>query len=184
MKHAVSFLFIISALASTNRAETLTIENQALRVELAPDTGLLRVVEKAGGFTWEQAPSKPQTNAIYRALGRKDAAMDVEQTADVGKGAKIAVRLRFSLPDPNAAELRVEATVDDPKTPIGEIRFLEPFVLDARRGVLAVADYSNGHLYPLDTDPFPRRSFSGDRLDLPLVALCDLDSGRGYLLLL
>ena len=45
-------------------------------------------------------------------------------------------------------------------------------------GVLVVADYSNGHLYPLDLQPFPRGSFSGDRLDMPWVGLCDLDTGR------
>ena len=48
---------------------------------------------------------------------------------------------------------------------------------------LAVADYSNGHLYPLEANPFPRGSFSTSRLDMPWVGLCSLERGHGYMII-
>jgi hypothetical protein len=59
------------------------------------------------------------------------------------------------------------------------ITFLDPLLLDTPAGVLAVADYSNGHIYPLDLKPFRASWLSGDRLDMPWVGICDLDRGMG-----
>lgn len=101
----------------------------------------------------------------------------LERAFDAGQGAKLPLRLTFTLPDPATPDLRVEARAADPKQALAgkSVPFLEPFILDAAHGVLAVADYSDGHLYPLDAKPFPRWSFSGDRLDLPWVGMVDLD---------
>ncbi|HPA21265.1 MAG TPA: glycoside hydrolase [Verrucomicrobiae bacterium] len=184
MKQILLFLLIASSLCPGGRAEPLVIENTAIRVELAPETGCIRVVEKGNGSAWEQPPAKPSASPVYQKLAHKDSMLEVERTFDAGKGTRLPLKIRLSLPDAASPELRVEATAADPKATMGDLRFLEPFMLDAPRGVLAVADYGNGHLYPLDTKPFPRKSFGGDRLDLPWVGLCDLDTGRACLLLL
>jgi len=165
-------------------AHGASLENRALRLDIALDTGRVTVTEKSSKRVWEQpvpagnvgGASAPRP--LYRLLAQKKSELELERTFD----KRVTLRLRFTLP--GASDLRIEATADDPKTLIGEISFLEPFVLNAPRGVLAVADYSDGHLYPLDTQPFPRGTFSGDRLDMPWVGLCDLDTGCGYLLLL
>lgn len=123
----------------------------------------------------------PVYRVVRPAAGRS---VELERTFTAGADP-LPLRLRFSLPTPDGADLRVEARPAAGSPALaGSIRFLEPFLLDAPRGVLAVADYCDGHLYPLDRQPFPAGWFSGDRLDMPWVGMCDLDSGRGYLLLL
>ncbi|MFA6563899.1 MAG: glycoside hydrolase [Verrucomicrobiia bacterium] len=187
MRNSLIFLCIASCVTLATAADSVVLENRALRVEIAPDTGRIRVVEKAGGQAWEQPTPEPSTarrEPMYRVLKQTKTSLEATRTFDAGKNLRVNLRLRFTLPGANAPELRVEASAEDSTKPCGYPRFIEPFVLDAPRGVLVVADYSNGHLYPLDLQPFPRGSFGGDRLDMPWVGLCDLDSGRGYLLLL
>jgi hypothetical protein len=187
MKNSFLFLSLASCVVLAAAADPVVLENRALRVEIAPDSGRISVREKISDRLWEQpAPeaSAAQREAVYRVLKQTKTSLEAERGFDAGKEKRVTLRLRFSLPSANAPELRVEASAEDPKQPCGYPRFIEPFVLDAPHGVLAVADYSNGHLYPLDLQPFPRGSFGGDRLDMPWVGLCDLDSGAGYLLLL
>ncbi|MCX7887332.1 MAG: glycoside hydrolase [Verrucomicrobiae bacterium] len=164
-----------------NFASAATLENRALRVEVSPDTGRITVTEKSTGQLWEQPA---ETKAKYRILDQTKHELNLQRSFDITQGRKLPLKLRLTLPTPDAPDLRVEVSADDPKTEIAEFAFLEPFLLDAPRGVLAVADYGNGHLYPLHTQPFPRTHFGADRLDMPWVGICDLDSGRGYLLLL
>ena len=129
------------------------------------------------------APAAAGTHPAGRLIEKTARSVTLERAFDAGAGRSLPLRLRFSLPG-EGPDLRVEATTSDPNAPMGAIRFLDPFVLDAPRGVLAVADYGNGHLYPLDLQPFPRGGFGGDRLDMPWVGMVDMDAGRGYLLLL
>ncbi|MBM3891964.1 MAG: hypothetical protein FJ388_22855, partial [Verrucomicrobia bacterium] len=185
MKPRLLLLPFACLAATLTHAAPLVLENSALRVEIAPDSGRISVVDKADGHTWQQpVTDKPAAAPVYRVVSQKPSALELSREFAAGKDKPVTVRLRFMLPSPTAPDLRVEATTDDLKAPCGSMRFLEPFALDAPHGVLAVADYGNGHLYPLDTQPFPRGSFSGDRLDMPWVGLCDLNSGRGYMLLL
>lgn len=184
MRDSLPLFLLAFSLATIGRAEPLAIENKVLRVEVDPDSGRIRVIEKGSGWTWEQCPGPKAPAPVYRALGGKGAVLEFERAFEAGKGVRLPVALRFSLPDAGAPDLRIEADAADARAAMGDIRFLEPFSLDAPRGVLAVADYGNGHLYPLDARPFPKRNFGGDRLDLPWVGLCDLDTGRGCMLLL
>ncbi|MCX6910238.1 MAG: hypothetical protein NTY01_19645 [Verrucomicrobia bacterium] len=187
MKNSFLFLCIVSCVALAAAADSVVLENSALRVEIAPDSGRISVREKTSDRLWEQSASEASATRrepVYRVLKQSKTSLEAERTFDAGKDKRVTLRLCFSLPGATAADLRVEASAEDPAKPCGYPRFIEPFVLDAPRGVLAVADYSNGHLYPLDLQPFPRGSFGGDRLDMPWVGLCDLESGAGCLLLL
>lgn len=192
MKHNFLSLCIVSCTALAAAADPVVLENRALCVEIAPDSGRISVREKNSDQLWQQAapiesagktPTPPPAS-VYRVVKTSPRTAVLERTFDAGKGKKLPLKLTFALPADGAPDLRVEARADDVQSPVEEIKFLEPFALDAPHGVLAVADYSNGHLYPLDMQPFPRNSFSGDRLDMPWLGLCDLDSGRGCLLLL
>ena len=192
MKYSLILPALVSCAMLAAAADSVVLENRALRVEIAPDSGRIVVREKAGDQLWRQAAPvenagkkpAPQPASVYRVIKVSQRTAVLERTFDAGKGNKLPLKLSFSLPDSGAPDLRVEARADDARSPVEEIKFLEPFALDAPHGVLAVADYSNGHLYPLDAQPFPRNSFGGDRLDMPWVGLCDLDSGRGCLLLI
>lgn len=105
--------------------------------------------------------------------------------ADFGttKGRPNTLAITLMMPE-GASDLVVDADMADRNTEVTGFSFLEPFVLDTDKSVLAVADYSNGHLYPLNVKPFPHGYFGGDRLDMPWVGVCDLDKGMGYALIL
>ena len=181
-------LLLLGAAGVSGAAESVILENRALRVEIAPDSGRIEVREKSGGQVWRQpTPKKPQNAkqaAVYKVVSKSEKEAALERSFDAGEGSKLPLTVTFALPDPAAPDLRVEAHAGDARQAMRNIKFIEPFTLEAARGVLAVADYSDGHLYPLDAKPFPRWSFAGDRMDLPWVGMCDLESGRGYMLLL
>jgi hypothetical protein len=81
-----------------------------------------------------------------------------------------------------AADLYIEADVRDRAVSVQHIYFLEPFTLDTPAAALVVADYADGHLYPLHLKPFPRTWFSLWGIDMPWVGVCDVDEGFGYAL--
>ncbi|MDD4539456.1 MAG: glycoside hydrolase, partial [Lentisphaeria bacterium] len=55
------------------------------------------------------------------------------------------------------------------------------FILDSPDGALLVADYSNGHLYPLNETPFRRPAMSGgSTLDMPWIGIMDMARSCGY----
>ena len=58
------------------------------------------------------------------------------------------------------------------------------FVLASPKAALVVADYSDGHIYPLGQDPFIRHTFACHQLDIPFVGIIDGPAGRGYSLII
>lgn len=58
------------------------------------------------------------------------------------------------------------------------------FVLASPKAAMVVADYSDGHIYPLGQEPLVRRTLAGHQLDIPFVGIIDGLTGRGYSLIL
>jgi hypothetical protein len=168
----------------------LVFENKALRVTVDPQAGNLKVEDKASGHVWQQQKLASASGELQRRRFR-----DARELAGPEKGLTYIADFGASGGKPNTltvtlklpgdhADLSVEADMPERTREIGDVPFLDPFVLDSPAGVFAVADYSNGHLYPLDPKELPRRSFSGSRLDMPWVGMCDLDRGFGYAMIL
>jgi hypothetical protein len=99
---------------------------------------------------------------------------------DGGKKSVLQVTMRVP---PKSADLHITAEATQPDAAFSGSLFLAPLVLDTPQGAMAIADYCNGHLYPLDMKPFPARWQVLDRLDLPMVGLVDLEKGLGYALI-
>ena len=53
------------------------------------------------------------------------------------------------------------------------------FILDAEEPVVACADFTSGHIYPLSSLPFTYSPFNLSA-DLPFIAITDLKTGEGY----
>jgi len=162
------------------------LENDALRVTVGLQRGTLAVMDKSANHEWKQATGAsgqggPRFRNV-RAAEKPERGLCFE--ADFGwspTGAKtLAVTLSLAKEGP---DLVVSADMADRTTAIENLPFLEPLVLDSPQAVLAVADYCNGHLYPLGAGPPLRKWFSTSRLDMPWVGVCDLEKGFGYLLL-
>ncbi|HET6385293.1 MAG TPA: glycoside hydrolase [Armatimonadota bacterium] len=176
--------------ASRSRAATVsqngggwTVRNTRLLVTLDPTTGQITVLDRASGFEWRQPDVTPPATPRFRQVHAIP--NGIAFTGDFGatNGHPNMVDVSLSLPDADS-DMDVTADMANRTTPISNFFFLPPFVLDSPGGVLAVADYCDGHLYPLDYKPFPRTWFDGGRLDMPWVGVCDLNRGNGYALIL
>jgi hypothetical protein len=87
--------------------------------------------------------------------------------------------MRLSLPT-DVADLAVETDVADRRAPFGGALSLDAFLPRSAGAYLAIADYCDGHLYPLTLDPFPRTWLGADRLDMPWFGVADGLAGPGY----
>jgi hypothetical protein len=183
---AVCFLTAFCVSGAVRVAQTggrWVIENNELRVTVDALAGSLAVLDKAGQTTWTQAPSpRPAAFANPKALegAERGVAFQSEFTAAGGKAYTLALKL--TLPE-RGADLRVEADMADRAANIESIPFLEPFLLDSAAGGIVVADYANGHLYPVDMQPFPKKRFAISNIDMPWIGVCDLVKGQGYALI-
>jgi len=181
----------LSAAAAPARAQTAarqegdlwTVENPRLKVTVNPAAGTLAVRDKAAAFDWRPPETKPPVQPRFRRLRALPRGLAFEADFGATRGKPNTVAVTLTVPD-DAADLAIEADMADRSAEITPFNFLDPLVLDAPRGVLAVADYSNGHLYPTDLKPFPKPWLGGDRMDMPWAGLCDLDRGTGYALIL
>jgi len=140
------------------------------------------LADEKGNLPATPAAPEPKFRRVRRLSGPSGG---IAFEADFGstRGRPNTVTVSLEMPD-GSGDLVIEADMPDHSQEMAGFPFLDPFLLDTPRGVLAVADYSNGHLYPLDLKPFPAPAFGGDRLDMPWVGVCDLDKGMGYTLIL
>jgi hypothetical protein len=161
-----------------------TLENRALRVTITPAAGQLTVLDKAANYEWRQAadPGAATTFRNVRALAGPERGVSFDADFQAAGGGAHLVQVKLAL-DGATADLIAEADMPDRSAKIDGLNFLDPFLLDTPSAALAIADYSNGHLYPLDLQPFPKRRFSLDNIDMPWLGVCDIDRGFGYALI-
>jgi len=159
------------------------VENSRLSVMVDPGRGTLTVNDTLAHHVWQQRPAtehkgKPKFRNV-RTAGEPPQGVSFE--ADMGwtHGKPNTLTVTLKLPG-EGSDLSVEADMPQRATAIEWLPFLEPFILDSPQAVLAVADYSNGHLYPLTTKPVAHKWFATSRLDMPWVGVCDLERGYGY----
>ena len=186
-------LWLVQATVAVPAAETRVhcdgprwiLENDLLKVSVEPAAGRLCVLDKRIDQTWQQAPDAKDARKYRDAREIMRPSPGIAMVADVrtksGKDAPLTVTLTLAA---DVAELAATAEMPPETEMAGGVAFLEPLILDASQGVLAIADYGNGHIYPLDESPFPRRSMSTSRMDMPWLGMCDLAKGVGYLLLI
>jgi hypothetical protein len=158
--------------------ERWTVENAELRVSVDAAAAAITVAETGSRFVWSQAETK---RTAFR--GVKQIAGGIGFDADFAIGGKTyTMSLKLTLPE-RGADLRVEADVADRAANFDNVGFLSPFLLDSETGAIVVADYSDGHAYPVRMAPFPRRRFDIGNIDMPWIGVCDLAAGQGYSLI-
>lgn len=183
---ACVLLVSMTARATTVRQDgkTWRIENGRLLVTLLPETGRISVLDKWAKYEWRQPGSVSERACSFTQCRSVSEGVTFRTELPTWGGPKLPLDVTVNVPD-RSADLQITASVQTPNAPIKAFPFLEPLMPGDWPGAyLAVADYSNGHLYPLDMQPFPARWHSGDRLNMPWVGVGDPESGRGYMLLL
>jgi len=159
------------------------MESPSLRVTVDPQAGTLDVLDKASGQRWFSAHTrKPSGEPRFRSLSRTGEALSFE--ADFGWTDKRPTNVRVTLRlTGQAGDLAVEADMADRNAAIKPFVFLDPLVTDSAEAALVVADYSNGHLYPANTNKPARAYFALARMDMPWIGVCDTARGTGYMIL-
>jgi hypothetical protein len=181
-----SMVGMMLLIAGWARAETRvwTLENAALRVTVNAQSGTLAVKDKTSGYEWRQTavsvPKEPRFLEVRELSGPKGIAFQADFSASKKKTVRLLVTM--TLPE-TGADLVVTADMADRETKISEISFLDPLVLDTPGAALVVADYTNGHAYPVSEKPFPRGRWQTSRLDMPWVGVCDITKGIGYMII-
>ncbi|NOY80561.1 MAG: hypothetical protein GXP31_06105 [Kiritimatiellaeota bacterium] len=130
-------------------------------------------------------PEKVADRAVFRDVRGVSSPAGVRFRVALRTPQKLDVLLTLTVPD-READLVVDVDMPDRNTRVvRQFVVLPPFLLDTPEAALVVADYCNGHLYPLNAEPFPRGSFfNGNRLDMPWLGVVDLSKGFGYALIL
>lgn len=164
---------------TTRTAEGWQIENASIRVSVQPSAGSFSVLDKRCGYLWKQPQ---ETKFSIRNVQAIPDGVRFETDLFLDEGKRSALQVTMRVP-PQTAQLHITAEAVPPDAPFSGMLFLAPLILDTTYGALAIADYSNGHLYPLDMNPFPARWQVLDRLDLPVVGLVDVEKGFGYALI-
>jgi hypothetical protein len=158
--------------------ERWTLENAELRVTVDAVAGAITVADKGSRFVWTQMETK---RTAFR--GVKQIAGGIGFDTDFAGGVKTyMMALKLTLPE-RGADLRVEADMADRAATFDSVGFLSPLLLDSENGAIVVADYSNGHAYPVRMKPFPKRRFDLGNIDMPWIGVCDLTQGQGYALI-
>ena len=171
-----------AAVRVTENAGEWTLENRQLRVLVRPMSGAIIAHDRSSGREWlpsgaEDAKSMPVFRNVRRTV-RPGPGLAFDTLIDLSSTNVLSVSL--TLRD-RGTDLFVEVDLPDRHAKIQNLFVLEPFVPTSTNPALVVADYSNGHLYPLNEKP-PRTWFNLWSIDMPWVGVCDLTSGAGYAL--
>ncbi len=162
---------------------TWVLENALLKVVLEPQTGAWEVLDKRAGHKWSSVVENPQ---------RREALRNFQKAGNDALSCETTLFWRDNKPYPGTVTLRLPAnsadlmmTVDMPDRDVtfSNQRFWTPLFYRSEHGAIAIADYCNGHLYPVAEEQLPRRWFNTSRLDMPWVGVCDLKTGIGYMIL-
>ncbi len=154
------------------------VQNSELRVNIDPATAAISVEDLRSHFVWTQPAG---ARAAFRNVKELPGGVGFDTNFGAA-GKSYAMSLKVTLPE-RGADLRVEADMADRAAAFDNVEFLSPFLLDSAAGAIVVADYSNGHAYPVLMKPFPRRRFDIGNIDMPWIGVCDLAQGQGYALI-
>lgn len=191
-------LMLVTLLAGVGRGEIThkdqkwTLSNGCLEVMLDCQDGAWTVLDKASGEVWRSPPAisqgGPRWSNVRRASGsaegiivERNLPLSEKAAKDRPQSPPLVLTLTLTAGRP---ELVVEADTPERSVQIGQFPLLEPLLAARPGAAIAVADYSNGHLYPVDLDPFPRGTFQTSRLDMPWVGVCNMDRGSGYAIII
>jgi hypothetical protein len=128
---------------------------------------------------WKQdARKRDLSRPVFRNAHQEGRSKLAFETTAVDSTNVVLVTL--SLPE-RGSDLFFEFDSPDRHSKINNLFPLPPFVLDSTNAELVVADYSDGHIYSLNSQPH-RSWFNLWSIDMPWVGVCDLQTGHGYAL--
>ncbi len=162
-------------------SEGWQLKNSELQVSVLPGPG--RITVKQHGLEWSQAAgsSAPNSVPLFRSIRQVQQPIHgLKFETPAGPGGTNLMLVLLSLSE-RGPDLFFQIDLPGRQAKIQNLFPVQPFLLDSTNAGLVVADYCDGHLYPLNGKP-PRTWFNLWSIDMPWVGVCDLASGRGYAL--
>jgi hypothetical protein len=168
----------MAAVTARSENDIWWLDNGQLEVRIEPGPGRLSITHKRTGRVWTTPESAAQPGTPrFRNLRRAPEPARGLKLEVVSGTNQVTIDLGLA---ESGTDLFVEVGMADRQTPIRDLFPLEPVLPSSTQDVLIVADYCNGHLYPLDGQPLPRTWFNLWSIDMPWVGVCDLAQGHGY----
>ncbi|MBC7326611.1 hypothetical protein H5T87_00650 [bacterium] len=156
------------------------IDNGKIRLTVDPEKGRFSVTDLKKGINWIQ-PEREVVNPAqtFREVKHIANGIAFKTSLPDHSGKLIEVNIELTLND-DLPQLSVKTNIPDNDEPFWGIYSLEPFIGNLKKGVIAIADYCDGHLYPIDEKDSPLWPRDASRLDMPWIGVCDLATGAGY----
>jgi hypothetical protein len=144
-------------------------------VTVIPESGAVSVLDKRCGKLWTMpnAEGRPD-RAPFRNLVRTAGGLTFVTSAG-GHDLEVSLRVPAS-----ASDLIVETNHHDHSASFKGAYSIDAFLPETADALMAIADYCDGHLYPLSLEPFPKTWMAADRLDMPWFGIANTLTGCGY----
>ncbi len=160
------------------------IDNGKIRLTVDPVKGWLEVKDLEKGITWEQPrKEKIPLGETFREVKQVTNGIIFQTSFPDHGGNLVETKAELSL-DPQLPRLTIKVYREDNAQPFWGFFSPEPLLTRMEKGVIAITDYSNGHLYPLDSKDSPLWVYDASRLDMPWIGVCDLVTGAGYAIII
>jgi hypothetical protein len=165
------------------KGDSWVLENPTLAVTVSPGKGSISVRLKKEAVEYQTSvPSDTAGSVSFKDVIPTDGATaGLRFNVPSGPDQSVQCLVTLSLPEA-AADLFVTIDLKDRHTKPGDLFPLPPFGLHSTNASLVIADYSDGHLYSLDSKP-PRTWFDLWSIDMPLAGLCEMGTGQGCALI-
>lgn len=166
------------------KGEMWLVENGKICLTVDPSKGCFNVKDLEKGTFWEQ-PKKDAITAeqTFRNIKQIQNGISFRTSFPNHSGNLIEVEVELTVPH-ELPQLTIKINKEDTNEPFWGFFSFEPLLKDMRKGVIAITDYCDGHLYPIDDKESPLWPKEVGRLDMPWIGVCDLTTGAGYALII
>lgn len=159
------------------------IYNDKIRLTVDPAKGWFAVKDLAKGIIWEQPSVGDAPQRAFREVKPIANGITFLSNFPDHGGNYIEATLQLTI-DPQLPRLTIKVHREDTQEPFWGFFSPEPLIGPLNKGVIAIADYCDGHLYPLDDRDSPLWPRDVSRLDMNWIGVCDLATGVGYALII
>ncbi|MGB9876272.1 MAG: glycoside hydrolase [bacterium] len=172
----VSF-FLMAKTSIERKGESWILDNGILRVTVDAPKGILKIKDLRKSIVWEQPERNIVPERAFRDVRQIPDGISFTTSLPQHSGKLVEAKYELIL-NPHLPQIQIKVGKEEEDAPFAGFYSLEPFLTNFKKGVIAITDYCDGHLYPIEE--FPHYAWAGGRLDMPWIGICDLESGAGY----
>lgn len=183
----IPFLEVLNPLMAKTTVEKKDnlwlINNGKILVSADPAKGRFSVKDLEKGMSWEQPSVETTPQRAFRDVKPIANGITFLSCFPDHSGNYIDATVEFTV-DPQLPRLTIKVYKEVTQEQFWGFFSPEPLIGPLNKGVIAIADYCDGHLYPLDDRDSPLWPRDVSRLDMNWIGVCDLATGTGYAIII